>query len=442
MFCEIFHVFSSNINTNSGSSISISAAQNMIGGIVAVLFNLSLLFLGFTSLGGAIFPGCPFRSTFSSVIRFTFEKPQMFLTWILLHGRLLSGWARTLWYYILLSLSILMLNYSLSSSIGIWLSLHFLITFGGPLEYFATWEAVHKPQKYRISQLALWFLLSSSVGFILVFYNRRRPGGGGILITVVIVLLEMVIFESPFIIYASISKSMADTGEIDAIAWLLKTAPPQNPAVFFKKVGQMTGFDSIGSRYRPRLLESLLPFLSLLIISHHVSENPSSSESDIHSPSFNDEDPHLKLENLEIYTACLARLSEFTDSKGSFMCLWEDAMQHPKLEQPLIDKLVVIANPQHRLGDGLRSAATKILINYNLDMKGKSAGGPDTIVRRNGVTAILRNAVSSVTTFLGSAASRMLNVSGLIKERPRHTNSPVELENVEPPHSSGDIEEA
>ena len=117
-------------------------------------------------------------------------------------------------------------------------------------------------------------------------------------------------------------------------------------------------------------------------------------------------------------------------------------MQHPKLEQPLIDKLVVIANPRHRFRDGLRSAATKVLINYNLDMKGKFARGPDTIVRRNGVTAVFRNAVSSVTTFLRSAASWMLDVSGLIKERPRHTNSPVELEFIEPPHSSGDIEEA
>ena len=420
--------------------MSIFEAQNMIGGIVAVLFNVGLLFLGFTSLGGAIFPGCPFRSTFSSVIRLTFEKPHMFLKWIL-HGHLSSEWARILWFGILLS-SCFLLAMKPFFPLSTVLSLFFLVIFGFPLEFLAGWKVVHKPQKYKISQLALWFLLSNLMGFILAYYYGRREGGQ--LISMVVALLEEVIFGSPFIIYlyAFISKSMADTGEIDAIAWILKTAPPQNPAAFFKKAGQMTGFNSIGSQYRPRLLESLLPFLSLLIISHHVPENPSSSESDTHSPSSNDEDPRLKLENLGVYTACLARLSEFTDSKGSFRCLWEDAMQHPKLEQPLIDKLVVIANPQHRLGDGLRSAATKILINYNLDMKGKSAGGPDTIVRRNGVTAILRNAVSSVTTFLGSAASRMLNVSGLIKERPRHTNSQVELENVEPPHSSGDIEEA
>ena len=58
-----------------------------------------------------------------------------------------------------------------------------------------------------------------------------------------------------------------------------------------------------------------------------------------------DEDPHLK--NLEIYTTCLARLSEFADYEGNFWCLWEDVMQHPKFDQPLIDKLVEFANPQH-----------------------------------------------------------------------------------------------
>ena len=42
------------------------------------------------------------------------------------------------------------------------------------------------------------------------------------------------------------SKSMADTREVDAIAWLLEVTPPQNPAT---KAGQMTGFDSTGRHY-------------------------------------------------------------------------------------------------------------------------------------------------------------------------------------------------
>ena len=89
-----------------------------------------------------------------------------------------------------------------------------------------------------------------------------------------------------------------------------------------------------------------------------------------------DEDPHLK--NLEIYTACLARLSEFADYEGNFWCLWEDVMQHPKLDQLLIDKLVEFANPRHHFQDGLRSAATKVLNNYDLDMEGKHVKNPAT----------------------------------------------------------------
>jgi hypothetical protein len=56
-------------------------------------------------------------------------------------------------------------------------------------------------------------------------------------------------------------KSMTDTGEIDAVAWFSITTPPENPATFFKKAGQMTGFDSIGRHYRPRLLETLMPLI-------------------------------------------------------------------------------------------------------------------------------------------------------------------------------------
>ena len=73
------------------------------------------------------------------------------------------------------------------------------------------------------------------------------------------------------------------------------------------------------------------------------------------------------LHNLEICMACLARLSELADYEGSFWCLWEDAMQHPKLEQSLIDKLVLLANPRNHFQVGLRSAATKVPNNYELD---------------------------------------------------------------------------
>ena len=135
----------------------------------------------------------------------------------------------------------------------------------------------------------------------------------------------------------------------------------------------MTGLrvDSIGVDYQPRLLESLMPLLTNFIISHHAPERPNSDTS--HPPSSNRsfvEDPDL--ENLEIYVACLARLSDFEDCEGNLWCLKEDARQHPKLEQPLIRKLVELANPRPGFQVGLRSACTRVLENYGLDSEGNS----------------------------------------------------------------------
>ena len=88
-----------------------------------------------------------------------------------------------------------------------------------------------------------------------------------------------------------------------------------------------------------------MPFLTLLISSHQAPEHHSS---DTHSPSNLGEDLHLEV--IEINLACLARTLSFPDSEGTFRCLWEEAMQHPKLEQPLINKLPVVAfaKPQNQ----------------------------------------------------------------------------------------------
>ena len=171
-----------------------------------------------------------------------------------------------------------------------------------------------------------------------------------------------------------------------------------------------------------------MPFLSFLIISHHAPEHHSS---DTHSPSSSpssDEDPRLK--NLAIYIACLARLSDFSDHKGDFRCLWEDERRHAKLQQPLIDKLVVLANPRHCFHVGLRSAATKVLNNYDLDIEGKPVRSPATVEW-------------SVGSGLRIAASFMLNATSHREQgvgRP-NLHGPVELATRVEPHSSS-IEEA
>ena len=68
-------------------------------------------------------------------------------------------------------------------------------------------------------------------------------------------------------------------------------------------------------------------------------------------------------------------------------------MQHPKLEQPLIKKLEELAN-QRGFPDGLRSAATKVLNNF------EPARSPSTISWRVSTVQVVRR-----------VASLMLNVS-------------------------------
>ena len=274
---------------------------------------------------------------------------------------------------------IILLEFTVNLKItGIWSSLLFLIVASLSLAYFAKQKADHYPQKYKISQLALWgflpnsVLVSSVMWFQLSVFNTGI--GSGFLETMYVFGLLIEIISN--LICGKMSKSMADTGEIDAIAWLLKTSPPPhsvepplNLAELFKKAGQMT-VSKPGSDYRPRLLESLFPFLSLLITSYHLPRLPSPG-SDTPPPSSNAEDSDSKREreNTEIYTACLAQLSDFSDSRGKALVFWEDTMRHPVLEQPLVDKLVQFTklDSRHHFPDHLKSAATQILKNYNLE---------------------------------------------------------------------------
>ena len=453
-------------STNASPSTSVYAVQDNIGHAIGALLSLGVMFLGFTSLGGAFVSGCPFRSAFSSVIRFVFEILQT-LSKRISCGCLLSKKLRWLWIGILTVLWIASdaaVAYATLIS-GTWFSL-FFFPAAIPIAYSAQQKVVHKPQKYKVSHLALWVFLFVSLSMILAIYFEY-------LIFIILYALGVSAIVFGCWIISKMSKYMADTGEIDAIAWLLITTPPQYPATYFKKAGQMTGFDSIGRHYRPRLLESLMPLLTLLITSYHAPEHQTSDgysptskprrnfkielkgkqsddvlegryglptslslvDDNMHMGGPIDEDSDAHLKNLEIYIACLARLSEFTDYEGSFWCLWEDTMQHPKLEQPLIDKLVMLADPRHHFEVGLRSAATKVLNNYELDMEGNSL--------RSSVTVLW-----SVATVLRSAATLMLNVSGLNSpsQGQGHTNlhRPVDPSTrVEPVHSesSGEIEE-
>ena len=278
-----------------------------------------------------------------------------------------------------------------------WFSLFFFSTTI-PISYSARQEATHKPQKYKIPLLvACVFVFVILIMFLAAWFKSYST-------FIPLFVVGVLVLAFGCWIFSNMSKSMADTGKTDAIAWLLETTPPPNPATFFKKVGQMTvdNFDdeSAGCHYRSRLLGSLMPLLTPLITSYHAPEPPSSPKSDDRRPltkpgddmvvvnntvpiiNINavpinntvlnntapiEEDLHLK--NLEIYIACLGQLSKFDNSEGSYWCLKEDARQHPDLDKLLFDKLKELASKCH--SGVVKSAAIDVLINFGkLDKEG------------------------------------------------------------------------
>ena len=108
------------------------------------------MFLGITALGGAFFPGCPFRSAFSGVIRLIFDILQTLSKWIHFGCRL-SKKLRRLWIGTLIVLwfaSNVWVVYATFNS-GYWFGLFFFPT-SVPIVYSAQQEVVQKPQKYSL----------------------------------------------------------------------------------------------------------------------------------------------------------------------------------------------------------------------------------------------------------------------------------------------------
>ena len=203
------------------------------------------MFLGFTSLGAAFVPGCPFRSAFSELMLFIFEKLQALSKLILgLKSRCLSSsksskWLRWLWIGILtifwLASDAAVAYATLKDST--WFSL-FFFSSTIPIAYVSQLEPAYKPQKYRILSLATCvFLFVTLLMFLAVWFKSYESFIPLFVSGVIVVALACVLFSK-------MSKSMARTGEIDAIAWLLITTPPKDPATFFKKAGRMAGSKS------------------------------------------------------------------------------------------------------------------------------------------------------------------------------------------------------
>ena len=143
------------LNTITCPSKSVYTVQIYIAGSVGVLLNAGVMFLGFTSLGGAFVSGCPFRSAFSDVIRLIFELFQTLSKWIS------CGYPSWRWLrfgiYTSVSVAAAYATYISDTLFSL-----FFIPAAIPIAHSSQQEVVHKPQKYKISYLAFcaFFLVS------------------------------------------------------------------------------------------------------------------------------------------------------------------------------------------------------------------------------------------------------------------------------------------
>ena len=326
-------------------SLTISPIQTTIGFVVGAILALGLILLLVTSFTAAFIPSCPFRSSISTTVQYfwrSFEK---------LSRRMLRGLSekskRWLWIGSLASL------WLTSSALVIYAS---MVTIGRATGYlvlicipaaivilYAVHEKEqHKPQEYELPRLVFYIIIMIAPPILAMAPIAGLPRQLCYPINFSLYAMGMLALLVAGYMGSRMAKSMVETGEVDAIAWLLKSTSSQYPESF-KKAGQIVSLGD-GLHYRPRLLKSLMPLLSHLITSHR-------------------NDRTDMLEDLGIYVSCLAILSDFVDDKGSFFLMREDARQHPKLDSDLFDKLVELAKNSRPT---LRSSSIKVLKNYGL----------------------------------------------------------------------------
>jgi hypothetical protein len=340
---EIFRTVLYNLNLNIVFSVSIWNIQPDIGYGVGTLLTLNIIALGIASLAAAFIPECPYNSSFSTVIRVIFQyiRKALKLTEKLGGNR----WLRTTIVTISWFTSGSLIAYATITSSSAYYLLVFIpiaITF----EYAtddpnSKREINHKPQKYRLPHLTLGvFIIVASILAAAGYF--RNPQKLAIFITLYVVgMLLLFLYGS---MASKMSKSLDETTEIDAITWVLKLETSPDPELF-KKLVCLINNSRGASDYRPKMLESLMPLLSRVIVS-----------------------PDAEPKDLETYVSCLAYLAEFEDYKGSNWLLWEDARYHPKLDDRLRDKLVeLVPKDQFPVGKG----PIDVLRFYGLDSHGR-----------------------------------------------------------------------
>jgi hypothetical protein len=227
-------------------------------------------------------------------------------------------------------------------------------------------EVNHKPQKYRFPLLLILSFMTIAPILAAAGYMRNLQKTPYFAALYVLGMLSLLFLGGWM--GSQLSKSMKETEKVDAIAWLLQSTPSQNLGLF-KKAGRIASSPD----YRPRLLESLLPLLSPLIVRDRTNTSGCTEE-------------QVQSLNIYLYVSCLERLSHFKDDEGSLWRLWEDKRWHPTLEnedpvrQQLRIKLMELTKDPSSLGN----VAKKVLENYSYN-PGTSSGPGRSCAERFGL---------------------------------------------------------
>jgi len=206
----------------------------------------------------------------------------------------------------------------------------------------------HEPQKHRLPRLSLsvFMIIAPLLAAAGYFRDPQKRHIFAILYSVGMVVLLFYGWMA-----SRMSKLLDKTAEIDAIIWLLRLETSPNPDLLEKACRIAKGPSGPDGPkdpdYRPKVLESLMPLLSRLIVSHG---------------------PDMKLKDLETYVSCLAYLADFKNERGSWLLLMEDAMSHPRLEKPLRTRLEELAKHQTRVGKDAREVLRSFGLN-DLDQR-------------------------------------------------------------------------
>ncbi|KAF8151672.1 hypothetical protein B0H34DRAFT_678247 [Crassisporium funariophilum] len=317
----------------------ISQLQANLGYVIGTILLVTLAFIIVTSLCGAFIPTSPFRSSFSDFIKVVFKvfpdwqltardkSPTMFRTFLIILASVAMAVATAF--------------FVLQKQAAVFQCLFFVPIAG-------TFVLMKQPQKKdtmkpRVYGLPEWTLFSTIAVFVTLSVSSyiclyTRP--------------YIAVFSGACVLLAiqgyygiRLSEFVPDTTEANAVAWMLKEASSQD-AAWFQRAGEIAGSSEI---MRAVLLENLLPLLSPVIASIPHPEGHLSQELP---------------DDQEIYVACLARLCQFSSSKGSF---WrnEVTLRHPSLPIELYKRLVALRDCSHCNGRVREAAAVALRCSTN-----------------------------------------------------------------------------